>query len=295
MAGFVIGLGERTGRPAHAHACSNTCTRCFCSAACTAQPHSVKRIAVGVLNTVIENTYRCDQHNARFITLHPQPPTEICVPVPAPHLVKGDRHLGNMLLDKSSAAVLQIDLGVAFEQGMFLNTPETVGENSQACGSLWEGPEIGGKLWVPEGPRWGGAGERWTGKGHGSRCCSVGGYSHPQTNIGGLACQAALLASASTRRVSPDLSSVDICTHTHTHAQTHTHARMHTHMHPPHTHTHTNTPTTHRQVPFRLTRDVVDGMGAFGVEGPMRRCCEETLRVGAGRAQKGPKSRASQT
>lgn len=34
------------------------------------------------------------------------------------------------------------------------------------------------------------------------------------------------------------------------------------------------------QVPFRLTRDVVDGMGAFGVEGPMRRCCEETLRVG---------------
>jgi ataxia telangiectasia mutated family protein len=34
-----------------------------------------------------------------------------------------------------------------------------------------------------------------------------------------------------------------------------------------------------RQVPFRLTRDVVDGMGAFGVEGPMRRCCEETLRV----------------
>ncbi|KAI8470131.1 MAG: kinase-like domain-containing protein [Monoraphidium minutum] len=69
----------------------------------------------------------------------------------------GDRHLGNMLLDKGSAAVLQIDLGVAFEQGMFLNTPETV--------------------------------------------------------------------------------------------------------------------------PFRLTRDVVDGMGAFGVEGPMRRCCEETLRV----------------
>jgi hypothetical protein len=39
----------------------------------------------------------------------------------------GDRHLGNMLLDKSSAAVLQIDLGVAFEQGMFLNTPEMVG------------------------------------------------------------------------------------------------------------------------------------------------------------------------
>ena len=69
----------------------------------------------------------------------------------------GDRHLGNVLLDRATAAVLQIDLGVAFEQGLFLNTPETV--------------------------------------------------------------------------------------------------------------------------PFRLTRDVVDGMGAFGVEGPMRRCCEEAMRV----------------
>lgn len=34
-------------------------------------------------------------------------------------------------------------------------------------------------------------------------------------------------------------------------------------------------------VPFRLTQDVVDGMGAVGVEGSMRRCCEETLRVSA--------------
>ena len=32
-------------------------------------------------------------------------------------------------------------------------------------------------------------------------------------------------------------------------------------------------------VPFRLTRDVVDGLGVAGVEGVMRRCCEETLRV----------------
>ena len=31
--------------------------------------------------------------------------------------------------------------------------------------------------------------------------------------------------------------------------------------------------------PFRLTRDIVDGMGINGVEGVMRRCCEETLRV----------------
>lgn len=32
-------------------------------------------------------------------------------------------------------------------------------------------------------------------------------------------------------------------------------------------------------VPFRLTRDMVDGMGLSGVEGVYRRCCEETLRV----------------
>ncbi len=32
-------------------------------------------------------------------------------------------------------------------------------------------------------------------------------------------------------------------------------------------------------VPFRLTRDLVDGMGIHGVEGTFRRCCEETLRV----------------
>ncbi|KAN0061912.1 Serine/threonine-protein kinase tel1 [Thecaphora frezii] len=32
-------------------------------------------------------------------------------------------------------------------------------------------------------------------------------------------------------------------------------------------------------VPFRLTRDLVDGMGLSGIEGTYRRCCEETLRV----------------
>ena len=33
------------------------------------------------------------------------------------------------------------------------------------------------------------------------------------------------------------------------------------------------------QVPFRLTRDIVDGMGVTGVEGVFRRCCEEALLV----------------
>lgn len=33
------------------------------------------------------------------------------------------------------------------------------------------------------------------------------------------------------------------------------------------------------QVPFRLTRDIIDGMGVSGVEGIFRRCCEATLSV----------------
>lgn len=33
------------------------------------------------------------------------------------------------------------------------------------------------------------------------------------------------------------------------------------------------------QVPFRLTRDIIDGMGVTGIEGVYRRCCEETLSV----------------
>jgi ataxia telangiectasia mutated family protein len=33
------------------------------------------------------------------------------------------------------------------------------------------------------------------------------------------------------------------------------------------------------QVPFRLTREIIDGMGVSGVEGIFRRCCEATLSV----------------
>lgn len=32
-------------------------------------------------------------------------------------------------------------------------------------------------------------------------------------------------------------------------------------------------------VPFRLTADIIDGMGIAGTEGVFRRCSEETLRV----------------
>ena len=38
----------------------------------------------------------------------------------------GDRHSANLLLDQSHAEVVHIDLGIAFEQGRFLNTPEMV-------------------------------------------------------------------------------------------------------------------------------------------------------------------------
>eukprot|EP01061_Rhynchopus_euleeides_P018518 TRINITY_DN30658_c0_g1_i1.p1 TRINITY_DN30658_c0_g1~~TRINITY_DN30658_c0_g1_i1.p1 ORF type:complete len:817 (+),score=321.73 TRINITY_DN30658_c0_g1_i1:209-2452(+) len=38
-------------------------------------------------------------------------------------------------------------------------------------------------------------------------------------------------------------------------------------------------------VPFRLTRDVIDGMGATGVEGPFRACCERALQVARGNKQ----------
>ena len=36
---------------------------------------------------------------------------------------------------------------------------------------------------------------------------------------------------------------------------------------------------TPETVPFRLTRDLVDGMGISGVEGVFRRCCEKTMEV----------------
>lgn len=36
---------------------------------------------------------------------------------------------------------------------------------------------------------------------------------------------------------------------------------------------------TAERVPFRLTANIVDGMGAAGVEGTFRRCCETTLQV----------------
>lgn len=37
---------------------------------------------------------------------------------------------------------------------------------------------------------------------------------------------------------------------------------------------------TPERVPFRLTQNVVDGMGAAGTEGTFRRCCETALQVG---------------
>lgn len=36
---------------------------------------------------------------------------------------------------------------------------------------------------------------------------------------------------------------------------------------------------TPETVPFRLTRDLVDGMGICGIEGTFRRCCEKSLEL----------------
>jgi hypothetical protein len=36
---------------------------------------------------------------------------------------------------------------------------------------------------------------------------------------------------------------------------------------------------TPERVPFRLTNNIVDGMGAAGVEGTFRRCCETAMQV----------------
>eukprot|EP00009_Paramoeba_aestuarina_P014525 CAMPEP_0201538480 /NCGR_PEP_ID=MMETSP0161_2-20130828/67728_1 /ASSEMBLY_ACC=CAM_ASM_000251 /TAXON_ID=180227 /ORGANISM="Neoparamoeba aestuarina, Strain SoJaBio B1-5/56/2" /LENGTH=185 /DNA_ID=CAMNT_0047945337 /DNA_START=237 /DNA_END=790 /DNA_ORIENTATION=- len=38
----------------------------------------------------------------------------------------GDRHVDNILLDKQSCDIIQIDLGIAFEQGKTLRVPELV-------------------------------------------------------------------------------------------------------------------------------------------------------------------------
>lgn len=38
----------------------------------------------------------------------------------------GDRHAMNILVDQATAEVVHIDLGVAFEQGLMLKTPERV-------------------------------------------------------------------------------------------------------------------------------------------------------------------------
>ena len=41
-------------------------------------------------------------------------------------IVLGDRHVQNILVDKKTAEMIHIDLGIAFEQGRILPTPETI-------------------------------------------------------------------------------------------------------------------------------------------------------------------------
>ena len=101
----------------------------------------------------------------------------------------GDRHSMNILIDQATAEVVHIDLGVAFEQGLMLKTPERVS------------------------------------------------LSQSSRNVPFFY----VLISLSRLSISV------FC--------------------------------NYWQVPFRLTRDIIDGMGVTGVEGVFRRCCEETLSV----------------
>jgi ataxia telangiectasia mutated family protein len=48
---------------------------------------------------------------------------------------------------------------------------------------------------------------------------------------------------------------------------------------------------TAERVPFRLTANIVDGMGAAGVEGTFRRCCETTMQVRQGSCVQHPGAR----
>lgn len=126
------------------------------------------------------NTYlHHPQHptaTARPLPLHAHPPAHPphtpCTTHPSPPQ--------NILLDKRSAEVVHIDLGIAFEQGRFLNTPELVPFRLTQVGG-WVGGVGGGCTgrraggWV--GGEWvSGAGSGWFWVGFGRRVgsCWVG-------------------------------------------------------------------------------------------------------------------------
>ena len=53
--------------------------------------------------------------------------SSVCVLCPVGYILGlGDRHVQNILIDCRTAELVHIDLGVAFEQGRILPTPETV-------------------------------------------------------------------------------------------------------------------------------------------------------------------------
>ena len=58
----------------------------------------------------------------------------------------GDRHSANLLIDQSNAEVVHIDLGIAFEQGRFLNTPELV--PFRLTRDIVDGMGVIGELWL---------------------------------------------------------------------------------------------------------------------------------------------------
>lgn len=121
----------------------------------------------------------------------------------------GDRHSMNILIDQATAEVVHIDLGVAFEQGLMLKTPERVCVLMNTRFPCKFISEISKHNIIQE-----------------AVCCCK-----PNNTL----------------KFSLKFSFFF--------------------------------PGCLWQVPFRLTRDVIDGMGITGVEGVFRRCCEETLSV----------------
>lgn len=127
----------------------------------------------------------------------------------------GDRHSMNILLDQASAEVVHIDLGVAFEQGLMLKTPERV-----------HLPHYTLMFWT---------------------------YTLPLQAVLSIWNNAGGLNVLFYEKICFLMKFVVLFNTAHTHHVC--------------------------QVPFRLTREIIDGMGVSGVEGIFRRCCEATLSV----------------
>ncbi|CAI6002505.1 unnamed protein product [Closterium sp. NIES-65] len=132
----------------------------------------------------------------------------------------GDRHAMNILVDERSAEVVHIDLGIAFEQGLMLKTPEKSPEVVHNAHRPLPPFRKGLMLKSPDNDSW-----------------------------------APFVMCRAFYEAEEGCSEQEELTVVATDCEDGT------------------------EVPFRLTRDIIDGMGVSGVEGVFRRCCETVLAV----------------